>query len=176
MNAPERHEELRLNGPLEAEIIDLLARVFPTDFGGRSFFQNRHHARFLVRVDGVLAGHLAVCHRAVWLGDRMLDVLGIAEVAVDPAFRRRGIGAALVEAAVQEGRDAHADAVLLFGEQPIYARAGFVAMKNPITRIEMHGARTGDTVREEAAHLMVHPLKGLNWDASAPLDLAGFTF
>ena len=172
----ERHEELRLKPRLDQEIAELLGRVFPTDFGGRSFFQNRHHARFIAREGGVLAGHLAVCYRAVRLGDRRLDVLGVAEVGVDPAFRRRGIGAALVEAALKEGRDAHADAVLLFGVQPIYARAGFLAVKNPITRTEMQAAHTGATVREEAVHLMVHPLDGPAWDAAAPLDLAGFTF
>ncbi|BAM03437.1 GNAT family N-acetyltransferase [Phycisphaera mikurensis] len=172
----ERHEELRLAPALDREIAELIGRVFPTDFGGRSFFQNRHHARFLVRVGGTLAGHLAVCHRAVRLGYRVLDVLGIAEVAVDPAFRRRGIGVALVEAALREGRAAGVDAVLLFGVESIYARAGFVAVKNPITRIDMRGVRTGEIVREEAEHLMVHPLGESGWDATAPLDLAGFTF
>lgn len=172
----ERHEELRLVPALDQQIAALLELCFPTDFGGRSFFQNRHHARFLTREDGALTGHLAVGFRAVWLGDQRLDVLGIAEVAVHPDFRRRGIGAALVVAALQEGRDAHADAVLLFGDQPIYGRAGFRAVTNPITRIEMHAARTGATIRDTPANLMVHPLGGTAWDDTAPLDLAGFTF
>ena len=172
----ERHEEMRVSGDVEREIASLLEICFPTDFGGRSFFQNRHHVRLLAREGGKLAGHLAVGFRAVRLGGRLLDVVGFAEVAVHPAFRRRGIGAALVEAGLEEGRAAGAGFALLFGEQPIYAKAGFVTMSNPIVRVAMYGAQTEEIVRERAEHLMVQPLGDEAWDEAAELDLAGFTF
>ena len=172
----ERHEEMRLGGGVEREIAGLLEACFPTDFGGRSFFQNRHHVRLLVREGGELAGHLAVGYRAVRLGGRLLDAVGFAEVAVHPRFRRRGIGAALVEAGLEEGRAAGAAFALLFGEQRIYARAGFVAVSNPVVRVEMQDVRTEWIVRERAEHLMVRPLGEEAWDEDAELDLAGFTF
>ena len=171
-----RHEETRLTAGLEAEITDLLARCFPTDFGGRSFFQNRHHARLVAREGEVLVGHLAVCFRAVRLGEELLDAAGFAEVAVDPAFRGRGVGAALIAAGLEEARAARAAVALLFGERSLYAAAGFAAAGNPVTRTDTPGARTGETLRGPHPCLRVHPLNGRAWNDAATLDLAGFVF
>ena len=172
----QRHEELRLPAAVEADIAGLLAECFPTDFGGRSYFQNRHHARFCVYEGERLAGHLAVLYRTMRLGEKCFDAVGIAEVAVHADFRRRGIAATLVEAALEETRLAHADAALLFGTASIYARAGFQTVTNPTTLIEMHAARTRTIEMIHAPHLMVCPQGDFAWEEAAPLDLGGFKF
>jgi len=171
-----RHEELRLPAHVEADIAGLLAECFPTDFGGRSYFQNRHHARFCLYEGDRLAGHLAVLYRAMRLGERRFDAIGLAEVAVHPDFRRRGIAAALVQAALTEARDARAHAAVLFGTAPLYARAGFRTVPNVTTLVNMHAAQTQSVVTEPATHLMAHPLGDFVWDDTAPLDLGGFKF
>ena len=154
----QRHEELRLPADVESDIAALLALCFTdADFGGRSYFQNRHHLRFCLYEGDALAGHLALVYRAVRLGDRRLDIVGLAEVAVHPGHRRKGVASTLVQAALDEGRAARADAALLFGDEPLYTRAGFRTVQNRITLIEMEGARTGITVREIPPCLMVFP-------------------
>lgn len=174
--ALERVEELRLGKEKESTVANLLQRSFSTDFGNRSFFQNRHHCRFLAWYNEQLIGHLAIAFRAIQMGGQRVDIVGIGEVAVCRDFRRRGVGSALVAAALDEGRASEADFAALFGEKSIYARAGFVNACNRITLSEMEGARTGSIVRENNPHFMIKPLGDLAWDFDAPVDLAGFAF
>ena len=53
----------------------------------------------------------------------------LGPLAVAPHARNRGVGAALVEHAVQAARDAGHAAVLLVGDAPYYGRLGFSAEK-----------------------------------------------
>lgn len=68
----------------ETEIAGLLARCFPTDFSGRSFFQQRHHLRLVIRAQGRIVGHMALLFRAIRLGETLVNIAGLAEVATDP--------------------------------------------------------------------------------------------
>jgi predicted N-acetyltransferase YhbS len=53
----------------------------------------------------------------------------LGPVAVDPAWRNRGIGAALVQRALRDARRQGHGAVLLVGDAPYYGRFGFSAEK-----------------------------------------------
>ena len=172
----ERIEELRLTPEREDEIAKLLDEVFSVDFEGRSFFQNRHHCRFMAYQENELVGHLAIAYRAIQMGERRIDVVGIGEVAVATNARKQGIATQLVQCALEEARLAHADFATLFGEEALYAKAGFIKAPNVITLIEMEGAKTSKIVRETNAHFMVNALGDLNWDENAPIDLAGFPY
>lgn len=171
----DRIEETRLSAADEAAIAGLLARCFTTDFGGRSFFQQRHHVRLVQRDPGIV-GHVAITFRAVRLGDRLVDIAGLAEVATDPARRGEGIAARLVAAGAEEARAARADFVLLFGTAGVYAGAGFRPARNPLVWADMTGARTGRIRRARKAALMVLPLGDTPWDDGAPVDLLGQMF
>jgi len=171
-----RIEELRLTIDMEKAIADLLASSFKADFGGRSFKQNRHHVRFVAMVGDSLVGHLALCFRAIQMGGRRVDLIGIGEVAVDGNHQKQGIGSSLVQAALDEGVAARADFAALFGEQSIYEQAGFVPASNLLTIFELEGAKTGWTVREQNPYFRIKPLGDLAWDFDSPVDLAGFAF
>jgi len=51
--------------------------------------------------------------------------LMLGPLTVDPAFENRGIGAALIQRALDAARDAGHALVLLVGDEPYYARFGF---------------------------------------------------
>jgi len=172
----ERVEELRLTDVDESEIHTLIGRSFSNDYQGRSFFQNRHHCRFLHRIDTKIAGHLAVAYRAIHMGERRIDIIGIGEVVVDTNHRQKGIGTALLNSAIEEGRLAGADFATLFGEQNIYVATGFKSANNMITLSEMEAAHTGRIVKERNEYFMVKQLGNLAWDHEADIDLAGFPF
>jgi predicted N-acetyltransferase YhbS len=53
----------------------------------------------------------------------------LGPLAVDPACRRRGIGAALMRRAIRAAREAGHAAVLLVGDAAYYGRFGFTAAK-----------------------------------------------
>jgi predicted N-acetyltransferase YhbS len=152
--------EVRLTPAQDAEIAALLARCFTTDFGGRSYFQQRHHLRLVARDPG-LVGHVALTLRAIRAGGVLTDIAGLAEVATDPAHRGKGIAATLLQAAIAEAKASPAQ---------------FQSVHNPITWIDLTGARMGTVHSERAQSLMVLPLRDKEWDAIAPLDLMGNLF
>ena len=172
----DRIPEWALTALVEAEIAALLARCFSTDFGGRSFFQTRHHLRLVHRPRGAIIGHMALQWRAMRLGDRLVTVAGLAEVATDPDHRGKGIAAGLLQAAIAEAKASPAEFFLLFGVAELYGAAGFRTVHNPMIWADMLGARTHDIHREPADSLMVLPLRGTVWDDQATLDLLGNLF
>lgn len=167
--------ETRLTHARDAEIAALLMRCFATDFGGRSFYQQRHHLRLVAR-DQALVGHMALTLRAIRIGGELTDIAGLADVATDPSHRGKGIAATLLQAAIAEAKASPAQFMLLFGTAGLYAGAGFQTAHNPMTWIDMTGAEIGSVHSERATSLMVLPLRENPWDAIAPLDLLGNLF
>lgn len=160
----------------EAQIADLLGRCFATDFGGRSFFQQRPHLRLVTRAEDRIVGHMALHFRAVRLGGRLTRVAGLADVATDPALRGHGIAGALLQEVIRDARLSNAEFLLLFGTARLYAGAGFEPVANPMTWVDLTGARQGPVCQGRAEALMVLPLRGRDWDAEAQLDLLGCMF
>ena len=172
----ERIPEWALTNVDEAAIVCLLARSFDTDFGGRSYFKQRHHLRLVRREAGKIIGHMAMTFRDVRLGDRLVDVAGLAAVACDSDHRGTGVATALLRTAMAEARASQAQFVLLFGTAGLYAGAGFQPVHNPTTYVEMLGARTGPVKSEAAETLQVLALRDAAWDGGAALDLLGCLF
>ncbi|NCO86061.1 MAG: GNAT family N-acetyltransferase [Rhodobacterales bacterium] len=171
----ERIEELRLGGADEAAIAALLGASFGTDFGGRSCFMQRHHVRLVARDDGII-GHVGLTFRQIRQGARLIPILGLADVATDPARRGEGIAGRLVAAAIDEGRAGPVAAMALFGTAQLYAAAGFVRVANRLRHVDLLGAVTGEVHETEAHDLMVLPLDGRAWDDVTPVDLLGHLF
>jgi predicted N-acetyltransferase YhbS len=73
---------------------------------------------------GSIVGHVAVSPVALSNGDT--GWLGLGPISVVPRFQRRGVGGALVEAAMARLRAADARGLVLVGSPDFYARFGFV--------------------------------------------------
>ena len=172
----ERIAEWALSPQDDHEIADLLARCFETDFGGRSYFHQRHHLRLVTRDRGRIVGHMALMLRSVRLGEARFEVACLGEVATDPAHRGKGIAATLLQAALTEARASPARHFLLFGAAQLYAAAGFGRVTNPLTYLDIVGGSSRAINREPADSLMVLPLRGEPWDETANLDVLGPLF
>ncbi len=172
----DRIEETRLSAPDETAIAVLLTRCFDTDFGGRSYYQQRHHVRLVAREGDAIVGHMALCYRDIRLGAALVPIAGLAEVATDPQRRGQGIAGRLLEAVIDEARAMGAVFVLLFGDRPLYAAHGFVAQPNVVTYLTLDGAWTGAVKTGADGGLMVLPLGNRPWDGAQPLDLLGHKF
>lgn len=61
-----------------------------------------------------------------------VDALMLGPLAVDPAHEGRGIGAALMRAAIARAHDRGHGAILLVGDAPYYERFGFFAEKTKL--------------------------------------------
>ncbi|QQA43003.1 GNAT family N-acetyltransferase [Pelagovum pacificum] len=172
----ERIEEMRLDRAKEAEAESLIQLCFPrAGFGGRSFHGQRHHVRILAWDDG-LVGHMAMTYRAIRVGDRLVDMVGLAEVCTHPDRRGEGIAGKMLEAAIAEAKASPASVFLLFGNAGLYAANGFVAKQNPLRWLDRTGARTNEVKEGPSDGLMVMALDDTPWDDDALVDVAGSMF
>ncbi len=174
-NACEILPEWRLDAETEGQIAMLLADAFPTDYGGRSFFQQRPHLR-LIRRDPDVVGHVAVFLREVRLDGHLKQVLGIGDIATHRAHRGTGIASALLGQALTPPIAGRAEFALLFGRRGLYDRAEFRRAANPIRHVDLTGAESRAITQTSSDFLMVRPLRGTNWPEHAPLDLLGAMF
>lgn len=168
--------ELDLCAAVDAEIAALLATAFDTEFGGRSYFRQRHHLRLIARVDGRLAGHVALTYRVIQMNDLLIPVLGLAEVATDPAFRGQGVARALIANALTIATKSDASFALLFGDPAHYSRYGFQTAKNQLRHFDLeHGTSLAvKTVTDPG--FMVAKTGDIVWDDQTEVDLMGHMF
>ena len=76
---------------------------------------------FIARVGTLLVGSVRLS--PVLVGQTPALLLG--PLTVEPPFRERGIGQALMEAALKEARQQGHRLVILVGDEPYYGKAGF---------------------------------------------------
>lgn len=139
---------------LDSELRTLLYMCFPHElcFKTRRFVSEPPPHRFIVFGDeGALAGHIAVHDKLIRAGDTELRVGGIAEVAVHPDHRGKGLVKAMLAVAhrwmVSEGIEFS----LLFGKQEHYQSSGYSPLMQPIR----YRYADGTIKEEENAYAMV---------------------
>jgi putative acetyltransferase len=91
---------------------------------------------FVAEFDGEIAGHVQLS--AAHVGDD--EVLALGPIGVMPARQCRGIGTALVVAALEEARARGASSVILLGSPAYYGARGF----EPASRFGLGNPFAGD--------------------------------
>jgi putative acetyltransferase len=82
-------------------------------------------ASLVAEVAGEVVGHAQLSRCWVDAPERLLDVVVLSPLAVEPRHQRRGIGTALVAAALETARPAGEPAVFLEGDPDFYGSRGF---------------------------------------------------
>lgn len=77
--------------------------------------------------DGSIVGHVLFSRMSVTAGDRRLEALGLAPVAVLPGRQGEGIGSGLINAGMSSAAETGAEIVFVLGEPDYYRRFGFDA-------------------------------------------------
>jgi predicted N-acetyltransferase YhbS len=126
--------------PEDAEaILRLNARVFGPGRFSRTAYRVREQTApdpslsFVARVGPLLVGANAMT--PIFVGETPAHLLG--PLIVEPVFRSRGIGEALVNASLEAARSRGGGLVILVGDEPYYGRMGFV--RTPPGRVTMPG-------------------------------------
>jgi predicted N-acetyltransferase YhbS len=114
--------------PADADVIERLhERTFGPGRYARTAFRIREGAghlldlSFTARIGTLLVGSIRLT--PVRIGD--VPALLLGPLTVEPPFRRRGIGLALMERALAEAREKGHRLVMLVGDEAYYVRAGF---------------------------------------------------
>jgi predicted N-acetyltransferase YhbS len=96
-------------------------RYARTAFRIREGGAHRIDLSFAARIGTLLVGSVRLT--PIRIGETKALLLG--PLTVEPPFRERGIGLALIERALAEAREQGHRLVLLVGDEPYYGRAGF---------------------------------------------------
>jgi predicted N-acetyltransferase YhbS len=138
--------------PADATAIE---RLHERTFGPGRFARTAYRLRekvdrrldlsFTARVGTLLVG--SVWQTPITIGETPALFLG--PVTIEPPFRERGIGQALIRRALDEARDKGYRLVLLVGDAPYYGRLGFQPI--PKRRVTLPGP-------VDPARLLVHEL------------------
>jgi predicted acetyltransferase len=89
------------------------------DLGGRENFR-------LVRRGGAVVGGLLLIHSGHYFGGRLVPMVGVAAVAVDPCCRGQGLATALMRAVMQELHERGVALSSLYSAaQPLYRSVGY---------------------------------------------------
>ena len=150
--------------PADADVIERLhERTFGPGRYSRTAFRIREGAghllelSFTARIGTLLVGSVRLT--PVRIGTTAALLLG--PLTVEPPFRKRGIGLALMQRALAEARQRGHRLVVLVGDEPYYARAGF-------RRIDKGQARMPGPV--DPARLLVAELaEGAFAEVSGPI-------
>ena len=110
----------------EARLVDQLAAA------GRNVFE------WLAEQDGAIVAHTLFSPVRIEHGDDG-RVLGLAPVAVTPAWQRRGVGTALLRAALSDLVATPWRAIVVLGDPAYYARFGFA----PASKTGLHDTYGG---------------------------------
>jgi predicted N-acetyltransferase YhbS len=96
-------------------------RLAKTAYRLRERHGHRQELSFIARIGTLLVGSVRLT--AIRIGDTPALLLG--PLTVEPPFRERGIGLALIERALAEARTRGYRLVLLVGDEPYYGKCGF---------------------------------------------------
>lgn len=88
---------------------------------------------FVARIGTLMVGSIRLT--PVCIGDTPALLLG--PLTVEPPFRSRGVGAALMARALKDARDKGHRLVVLVGDEPYYSRSGFKRI--PKGQVKMPG-------------------------------------
>jgi predicted N-acetyltransferase YhbS len=129
--------------PETAEDAAAIERLHERTFGPGRYTKTAYRIRegishslslsFTARIGTLLVG-------SIWLSPIRIGnapALLLGPLTVEPPFRERGIGRALMEYSMAEARDKGHRLVMLVGDEPYYARAGFKRV--PKGRVTMPG-------------------------------------
>jgi len=86
---------------------------------------NHVRAELVAERDEAVVGHVLLSRSWVDAREALVEVLVLSPLSVAPSEQRRGVGSALVEAAIEAARALRAPALFLEGSPAYYGRRGF---------------------------------------------------
>jgi predicted N-acetyltransferase YhbS len=117
--------------PEAKEDADAIARLHERTFGPGRYAKTAYRLReqashspdlsFTARIGSLLIG--SVWMSPIRIGETKALLLG--PLTVEPAFRERGVGQALIERALNQARHNGHKLVILVGDEPYYGKTGF---------------------------------------------------
>lgn len=169
-------KDAEVDAELDRKLRQLLSICFskPGDevFKSRRYYKEPPvHRWYIGGENDNLIAHTALHEKIVVSSHQKIPIGGIAEVAVHPEFRGRGLVRRLLNEAHDWLRLNHYPFSLLFGNPQVYASSGYVTFSNLL----VENKSTAGVIRWEPTEVMVCCLSEMEWPAQ-PVSLQGPIF
>lgn len=143
-------EVMRLTSNSRAQINALFLAAFYDSFADRSLHQQRHHVRLVVHRAATIVGHMAICCRAIRMGNSLATAAGLAAVARRISLHSLG--------------------------SDKFMQGTVFAAPNTVRFTDMTGAKKARIASDGSHGLMVMAMSDLVWGNTMKIDLPGTKF
>lgn len=159
---------------LDRKFREALFLCFPKQivFEKQRFYKELPQHRWYVEVDNKIVAHVAVHDLEINTEKGNIKVAGIAEVLVNPDFRKRGLAKLLLEQAHTWATQNNFDFAMLYGDKKVYCSSGYLNINNQIKYLDHE---SNEWKIETFVDAMVKQLGGIIWPEGV-IDLNGPTF
>ncbi len=172
-----RYLEHEISSDLHSSIEALRNSCFPEHQEPRSYGKQFPHFRILAFVEGRLAGHLGVDHRAMRFGDRAYSIFGVIDLCVAEDERDRGIGTTLLSDLEECARKGGVDLlVLLAHRHELYLKTGFRGIDAECMWLGIDEHRNLGVIKENVSGELMVKLIGIDELPAGPVDFLGYMF
>lgn len=174
-------EAYKVDAAAQQQIAELLEACFPDGgYNGRTYFKQLPHFRLLLKDGTDLIGHIGLDYRVMALGGNPVKVMGLIDVAIQPANQGKGLGTQMLKEldALMGPYLENIDFLYLVAEKHrFYENCGYRLVKQQVKwlAIDQH---VNYGIKEEFIDdcIMVKPTGDKVWDESAELDLLGYWY
>jgi len=173
----ETKTDAQLSKKERTEILNLLNASFDNIFPNRIFFKQIPHKRILVKKNDTIVGQVGIDYRAMNLGGRLIDVVGIIDLCVAEEYQGKGIGSKLLQTVENQFKE-RADFILLFAdEHKVYLNNGFKLANNKVTWLGIDGGKTIGILSKNMGDCLMYKSikKGVEWTED-DLDMMGYLY
>ena len=173
----QRLEEFQLDGKKKAAIRNLFDHCFPDYPKGQIYYKQLPNFRYLAWDANTLIGHLAVDHRVINNGGKVLHIFGVVDLCVLPIYQHRRIASDMLKVLEQLAKENGIDCVLLVAaDATLYENNGYRYISNTCRWVLINNHQTlGVIKRNLPDSLMVKILSEVNWN-DGELDFLGAVY
>jgi predicted N-acetyltransferase YhbS len=161
---------------LDEQLRALLSTCFTGEHNARfktqRFYSEMPQHRFLVREPGRVAAHAAFHYKMIGTPAGEFRIAAVAEVAVHPDYRGRGLVKELMAAGHEFCVGLGCQFGFLFGSHLVYSSSGYLPVTNPLRYFD---PVRGEWLVRSVGAAMVKPLGATPWP-EGEVDLRGPMF
>ena len=167
-------EDKHVDAVLDKKLIDAISTCFPEQpvFKEKRYFKEMPPYRWFIEENDRIIAHAALHIKTITVGDKKVDIGGVAEVCVLPDYRGQSLAKLLLKEIDKWLIEHHYKYAMLFGKTSVYTSSGYFDIQNEIKYVDY---KTNEIKIEKNIEAMVKLLSPEPW-LTGTVDLNGPTF
>lgn len=170
--------EYAISAEVCSQLRILLDQCFPDTFEGRTYYKQLPHVRLLAMDEGSVVAQVGIDGRVVTVGDTIVSIFGLIDLAVHPARRGKRIAAQLLTEAERIARAGEREFLVLMADRhDLYLKEGYDRVQPVLAKwLAIEDRKSVKLMTRDLSDcFMVKPLTEKSWPAGT-IDMLGYLF